>query len=49
MPGSETVGPFFAADIRTPFFSADVLKCALVGMHLISEKKRGRIERLSNF
>ena len=31
MPGSETSSPFFTADIRTPFFSADVLKkCALI-------------------
>ena len=39
MPGSETFSPFFAADIRTPLFSADVLKkCALIGMLLIAEE-----------
>ena len=41
MPGSETVSPFINADIRTPFFSADVLKkCALVALHLIAEEGR---------
>ena len=31
VPGSETFSPFFNADIRTPLFSADVLKkCALI-------------------
>ena len=41
MPGSETFCPFFASDIRTLFFSADVLKkCALVGMHLKTEEGR---------
>ena len=40
--GSETVGPFLNADIRTPFSSADVLKkCALIALHLIAEKGRG--------
>ena len=35
MPGSETFSPFFKTDIRTPCFSADVLKkCALVAWHL---------------
>ena len=43
MPGSETFNPFFAADIRSPFFSADVIKnCTLVGMHLKAEE--GRVE-----
>ena len=43
MPGSETFSHYFAADIRTPLFSADVLKkCALVGMHLLAEE--GRVE-----
>ena len=33
--GSETFSPFFNADIRTPLFSADVLKkCALIGLAL---------------
>ena len=42
MPGSETVSPFLNADIRTPFFSADVLKrCALIALHLIAEEGRG--------
>ena len=36
-------GPFFTADIRTSFFSADVLKkCALIALHLIAEDGRGR-------
>ena len=34
MPDGETFSPFINADIRTPFFSADVLvKCALVALH----------------
>ena len=38
MPGSETFSPSFAADIRRPFFSADVLtKCALIALHLLEE------------
>ena len=42
MPGSETFGPFFAADIHTPFFSGDVLKkCAPIATHLIAEEGRG--------
>ena len=33
--------PFFNADIRTPFFSADVLKkCALLALHLVAEEGR---------
>ena len=40
-PGSETFRPFFNADIRTPLFSADVLrKCALIALHLIAEERR---------
>ena len=40
--GSETFSPFFNADIRTPLFSADVLKkCALIALHLIAEEGRG--------
>ena len=43
MPGSEPFSAFFAADIRAPFFSADVLKkCALVGMHVMAAE--GRVE-----
>ena len=42
MLGSDTVIPFLNADIRTPFFSADVLKkCALIALHLIAEEGRG--------
>ena len=42
MPGSENFSPFFAADTRTFFFSADVLKkCALIAMHSIAEEGRG--------
>ena len=42
MLGGETFGHFFAADIRTPFFSVDILKKrALIGMHLIAEEGRG--------
>ena len=38
MPGSETFSPFINADIRTSFFTADVLKkCALVALHLIAD------------
>ena len=41
-PGSENFSPFFTADIRTPFFSADVLKkCALIAMHPAAEEGRG--------
>ena len=44
VPDSETFSPFINADIRSPFFSADVLKkCALVALHLTSEgRKRWR-------
>ena len=39
MPGSETFSPFFAAEFRSFFFSADLLKkCALVALHLIAEE-----------
>ena len=43
MQGSETLGPFFSADIRAPpLFSADVLKkCALLVLHQIAEEERG--------
>ena len=42
MPGRETVNPFLNADIRTPLFSADVLKkCALLAFHLMAEEGRG--------
>ena len=43
VPGSETFSSFFNADIRTPFFSADVhKKCALaIALHLIAEEGRG--------
>ena len=42
MPGSETFSPFFNADIRTPFFSADVFKkCALIALHVIAEEGEG--------
>ena len=42
MPGSETVSPFLNADIRTSFFSVDVLKkCALIALHLIAEGRGG--------
>ena len=42
MLGRETVSPFFAADIRAPFFSAEVLKkCGFNGMHLTAEERRG--------
>ena len=45
MPGS----PFFTADIRTPFFSADVLKkCALIAMHFNSGRRKRWREWLSN-
>ena len=41
MPGSDTFSPFFAADIRTSYFSADVLKkCALIALHSIEEEGR---------
>ena len=44
MPGSETIGPFLNADIRTPYFSADVLKtCALIALHLIAGEGRGGV------
>ena len=39
--GREIFSPFFDADIRTPLFSADVLKkCALIALHVISEEGR---------
>ena len=39
--GGETFSPFFNDDIRTPLFSADVLKKrALVALHLIAEEGR---------
>ena len=39
--GSENFSPFFNADIRTPVFSADVLKkCALTALHVIAEDGR---------
>ena len=42
MPGSETLSPFFAADIRTSYFSADVVKnCALIALRAIAEEGRG--------
>ena len=42
MLGSETCSPFFTADIRTLFFSADALKkCALVALHLIAAEGEG--------
>ena len=42
MPGSETFSPFFNADIRTPLFSACVLKkCAIIALHIIAEEGRG--------
>ena len=41
-PVDETVSPFFDADIRAPFFSADVLKkCAFIALHVIAEEGRG--------
>ena len=41
VPSSETFSPFFNADIRTPLFSADVLKkCALIALHVIAEEGR---------
>ena len=41
MPGVETFSPFINADIRTPLFSAEVLKtCALVALHVIAEEGR---------
>ena len=39
--GSETVSSFSNADIRRPFFTADVLtKCSLIALHLIAEERR---------
>ena len=39
-PNNETFSPFINADIRTPFFSADVLKkCALIALHLDCGRK----------
>ena len=41
VPGSETFSLFFNGDMRTPFFSADVLKkCALIALHSIAEERR---------
>ena len=40
LPGSETFSLFFNADIRTPLFSADVLKKrALIALHVIAEEE----------
>ena len=40
-PIGETFSPFYNADIRTPLFSADVLKkCALFALHIIAEEGR---------
>ena len=37
VPNSEAVCPFFHADIRTPFFSAEVLKkCAPIALHIVA-------------
>ena len=42
VPVGETFSPFFNADIRTPCFSADVLKkCALIALHIIAEEGEG--------
>ena len=42
MPGGEFFSPFFTADVRTPFLTADVLeKCAPVALHFFSEEGRG--------
>ena len=42
VPGSETFSPFFAADIRSSYVSADVLKkCALIALRVIAEEGRG--------
>ena len=39
MPGNGTLSPFLAADIRTQYFSADVLKkCARIALHFIAEE-----------
>ena len=41
-PVGETLSPFFNADIRTSFFSADVLKkCALVALRILAEVGEG--------
>ena len=41
MPDGESFSPFVNADIRAPFFSADVLKkCSLIALHLIAEERR---------
>ena len=40
-PDGQTFSAFIIADIRTPFFSADVLsKCAFVALHIIAEEGR---------
>ena len=40
-PNSETFSPFINPDIRTPLFSADVLKkCALLALHMKAEEER---------
>ena len=42
MPVCETFGPFVTADIRTTFFSVDVLKkCTSIALHLIAEEGKG--------
>ena len=42
VPNSEAVCPFFHADIRTPFFTAEVLKkCAPIALHIVAEDGEG--------
>ena len=39
MPGNGTLSPFLATEIRTQYFSADVLKkCARIALHFIAEE-----------
>ena len=46
MPGTETFSPFLNADIRTPSFSADVLKkCALIALPALDRGRRKRRRR----
>ena len=41
VPDGETFSPFISSVIRSPSFSADVLKkCALIAQHLIAEEGR---------
>ena len=41
VPDSETFSPFISSDIRTPLFSADVLKqCAPLALHIIAQEGR---------